>query len=255
MSRPCRTRILSIVCFIALLVHIPPANARHLKVYSPYELEGGELEVAYWLDAFLNTPLPTSGPFPRQHLLRHSAELAYGITDRLYGAVYFDFEQPTREGASQFTFVQYRFEAIYRLLDQHQYWPAVGLYAEYILPRRQYEHRDEIEFKLLLQSRIRDVLIRLNPVLEREFNDASRVQFGYESGLYWLARPTIRLGIEGFGNFGPIGSFPTTNFQSHSWGPAVKVKLGKIGWDLGMQFGWTDRSDYAVFKSILDYEF
>lgn len=245
--------IFALLCVISWLF-AEPAQARHLKVYSPYELEKGEFEVAYWLDAFLNTPLAQSGPFPRQHLLRHTAELAYGLSDRWYAGIYFDFEQPTRGGAEQFTFVQSRFETIYRLVDRSGFWPAVALYFEYILPRRQYEHHDEIEFKLLLESRVREFMVRLNPVLEHEF-EGSRVQFGYESGFYWFARPAIRLGVEGFGNFGTIGSFPTTNLQPHSWGPAVKFKLGKVGWDLGMQFGWTDRSDYAVFKSILDYEF
>jgi hypothetical protein len=240
---------------LSFLFISPFAHARHLKVYSPYELEKGELEAAYWLDVFVNTPLASSGPFPRQHLLRHTGELAYGLTDRWYGAFYLDFEQPTTGNSRQFTFVQYRFETIYRFLDQHDYWPALGLYAEYSLPRRQYEERDEVELKLLMQSRIRDFMIRLNPVLERQFNDDSNVNFGYENGLYWFVRPAVRLGIEGFGNFGPLGSFPTTNFQRHSWGPAVKFKIGKLGWDLGMQFGWTDHSDYAVFKSIVDFEF
>jgi hypothetical protein len=230
------------------------AEARHLKVYSPYALDQGETEIAYWFDAFLNTPLQTSGPYPREHLLRHTGEIAYGVTDRWSVEAYLDFENPTRDGAGQFTFVQYRFETIYRLLDRHDYWPAAALYVEYKLPRRQFERRDEVEFKLLLESRVSDFMIRLNPVLEREFNDASRVKFGYESGWYWFAKPSIRLGVEGFGSFGPIGSFPTTNLQQHSWGPAVKFKFGKIGWDLGMQFGWTDQSDYAVFKSILDFE-
>jgi len=27
-----------------------------------------------------------------------------------------------------------------------------------------------------------------------------------------------------------------------------------VGWDMGLQFGWTDRSDDLVFKSILDFE-
>lgn len=244
------------LCLFGLAWGGAPAEARHLKVYSPYALDKGEMEAAYWFDAFLNTPLSTSGSsFPRQHLLRHTAELAYGLTDRWSLEAYWDFEQPTQDGAQQFTFVQYRFETIYRLLDRHDYWPAVALYVEYTLPRRQYERRDEVEWKLLFESRVQDLMIRLNPVWEREFNDDSRVRFGYENGWYWFAKPSVRLGIEGFGNFGPIGSFPTTNFQSHSWGPAVKFKVGRVGWDLGMQFGWTDASDYAVFKSILDFEF
>jgi hypothetical protein len=245
--------VIALLCL--LTTTIGTVEARHLKVYSPDELERGELELAYWFDAFINTPLPDSGHFPRQHLLRHTAELAYGLTDRWYAGVYADFEQPTREGAERFNFVQYRLETIYRLIDQSRYWPAVGLYLEYVLPREQYEDRDELEFKLLLERRTRDFMIRLNPVFEQELNGGSRVQFGYETGFYWFMKTAIRLGVEGFGNFGPLGSFPTTNFQPHSWGPAVKFKLGKIAWDLGMQFGWTDRSDYVVFKSILDYEF
>ena len=245
--------------FLALLylltATIGTVEARHLKVYSPYELEKGELEVAYWFDAFINTPIPESGHFPRQHLLRHTAELAYGITDRWYAGIYADFEQPTREGAERFNFVQYRLETIYRLINQSTYWPAVGLYFEYVVPRESYEDRNEVEFKLLLERRTRDFMIRLNPVFEHHVNEGSRVEFGYETGFYWFLKAAVRLGIEGFGNFGPLGSFPRTNLQPHSWGPAVKLKFWKVGWDLGMQFGWTDRSDYVVFKSILDYEF
>ncbi len=248
-------RLFLFICF-GLMAWSADAEARHLKVYSPYALDKGELEAAYWLDAFVNTHEgETSGAtFPRQHLLRHTAELAYGLTDRWSAEVYFDFEQPTQNGAQQFTFVQYRFEPTIRLLVQRDYWPPIGLYVEYTLPRRQYERRDEIEWKLLLERRSRDFMVRLNPVWEHEFNDASRVRFGYENGWYWFAKPSVRLGIEGFGNFGPLGSFPTTNGQTHSWGPAVKFKFGRMGWDLGMQFGWTDASDYAVFKSIIDFE-
>jgi len=253
-------RRLSAVAFLLALLGLAPeapdAEANHLQVRTPYALDKGELEAAYWLDAFINTPVATSaGPFPRQHLLRHTAELAYGITDRWWVEAYADFEIPTRAGMEQLTLVSHRYETVYRFLDRHGFWPAAALYLEYKVPLRRFAHNDEVEWKLLLESRIEDFMIRFNPVWEREFNDASRVRFGYESGWYWFAKPSVRLGIEGFSNFGPIGSFPTTNFQQHSWGPAVKFKIGRVGWDLGMQFGWTDASDYAVFKSILDFEF
>src|SRR5881628_748703 len=136
-----------LLCLLELTLGTPTAEARHLKVYSPYALDKGEVEVAYWFDAFLDTPLTTSGPFPRKHLLRHTGELAYGLTDRWSLEAYLDFEQPTQGGSEQFTFVQYRFETIYRFLDQRDAWPAIALYVEYTLPRRQYEHRDEVESK------------------------------------------------------------------------------------------------------------
>jgi hypothetical protein len=248
--------IVILTCLLAMAVGASEAEANHLKVRNPYALDKGELEVAYWFDAFLNTPVATSaGAFPRQHLLRHTAELAYGITERWWVEVYADFENPTKAGSDQLTFVGHRYETVYRFLDRHDIWPAAALYLEYKIPQRRFEHNDEVEWKLLLESRVRDFMVRLNPVFERQFNDDSHVNVGYENGWYWFASPAVRLGVEGFGNFGPIGSFPTTNFQSHSWGPAVKFKIGPVDWDLGMQFGWTDASDYVVFKSILDFAF
>jgi len=248
--------IIMLTCLLALAAGALDAEANHLKVRSPYAMDKGELEAAYWLDAFLNTPIATSaGSFPRQHLLRHTAELAYGVTDRWWVEAYADFESPARAGSDQTTFIGHRYETVYRFLDRRDFWPAVALYVEYKIPQRRFEHNDEVEWKLLLESRVQDYMVRLNPVWERKFNDASRVRFGYENGWYWFAKPSVRLGIEGFGTFGPIGSFPTTNFQSHSWGPAAKFKIGSVGWDLGMQFGWTSASDFAVFKSIMDFEF
>ena len=98
-----------LLCLLGFVLVAPPAEANHLKVRSPYALEKGELEVAYWLDAFLNTPIATSaGPFPREGLLRHTAELAYGITDRWWVEAYADFEQPTQAGTRQLTFVGQR---------------------------------------------------------------------------------------------------------------------------------------------------
>jgi hypothetical protein len=245
-----------LLCLLGLTLGAPPAEANHLKVRSPYALDKGEMEVGYWLDAFLDTPIATSaGSFPRERLLRHTAELAYGITDRWWVEAYADFEQPTQGVREQLTFVRQRFETVYRFLDRQGYWPAVALYLEYKIPQRRFEPNDEVEWKLLLESRFEDFMIRLNPVWEREFNDASRVRFGYEHGWYWLAEPTVRLGVEAFGNFGAYGSFPTANNQRHSFGPAIKFKFGRVGWDVGLQFGWTDRSDTTVFKSILDFEF
>jgi len=81
-----------LLCLFELALWPPTAEARHLKVYSPYALDKGEAEVAYWFDAFLDTQLATSGPFPRERLLRHTGELAYGLTDRWSVEAYLDFE-------------------------------------------------------------------------------------------------------------------------------------------------------------------
>src|SRR5207247_8142448 len=118
------------------------------------------------------------------------------------------------------------FRSLYRFLDQRDAWPAVALYVEYELPRRQYVHRDEVEWKLLLEKRSQDFMVRLNPVWERVFNDASRVRFGYEHGLYWFASPSVRLRLEAFGNLGPLGSFPTATTHHTAFGPSINFQFG-----------------------------
>src|SRR5436309_7494669 len=91
-----------LLCLLELILGAPAAEARHLKVYSPYALDKGEAEVAYWFDAFLDTPLATSGPTPRKRLLRHTGELAYGLTDRWRQEAHLDFEQPTQGASARF---------------------------------------------------------------------------------------------------------------------------------------------------------
>jgi hypothetical protein len=52
--------LVMLVCLLGLAMWASDAEANHLQVRTPYALDKGELEAAYWLDAFLNTPLRTS---------------------------------------------------------------------------------------------------------------------------------------------------------------------------------------------------
>lgn len=52
--------IVVLVGLLGLALGASNAEANHLKVRTPYALDKGELEAAYWLDAFLNTLLRTS---------------------------------------------------------------------------------------------------------------------------------------------------------------------------------------------------
>ncbi len=240
-----------VVGLLVLGVSLSNARADHLYLHSPYDVEQGKMEATYWLDAILSTPIANFGPLPRKGLLLHTASLAYGLTERWSLEGFVDFVEPTREGKDQFTYLDSKAHTVYRVLDRQGYWPAVGLLAEYTLPRRQFIHSDRFESQLLTESRTDLWMIRLNPAVVA---DAQATKFGYAIGLYRFWQPTVRLGVESFSNLGPLRPSELAPLQ-HSVGPAVQFAWGKISWDLGIQFGLNSQSDYTAVKSYLDFHF
>jgi hypothetical protein len=247
-------RLIGWLVFAVLLVlgvSLSDARADHLYLHSPYDVERGKMEATYWLDAILSTPIANFGPLPRKGLILHTASLAYGLTERWSLESFIDFVEPTRDGKDQFTYLDSKVHTVYRVLDQQGYWPAVGLLAEYTLPRRQFIHSDRFEAQILTESRMDLWMIRLNPAVVA---DAQATKFGYAIGLYRFWQQSVRLGVESFSNLGPLRPSELAPLQ-HSVGPAVQFDWGKISWELGIQFGLNNLSDRTAVKSIIDFHF
>jgi hypothetical protein len=247
-------RVIGHLLFAGLLVlsiGLSDARADHLYLHSPYDVEQGKVEVTYFLDAILNTPIAHFGPLPREGSLFHTASLSYGLTDRWSLEGFVDFVEPTREGKDQFTYVDSKFHTLYRVLDREGYWPAVGFLVGYTVPRRQFSHSDRFEAQLLTESRSELWMIRLNPTI---LADAQVTKFGYEAGLYGFWQQTVRFGVESFSNLGPLRPSQQGLIQ-HSVGPAVQFEWGNISWDIGIQLGLNNLSDDVAVKSIIDFHF
>lgn len=246
--------VLGMMVFLFVMAFPISSEARHLKVYSPSGAEQGETELSYWTDYFIDTDLAESGDLKRGGLWRHSFELEYGVTDKWRIAYYADFEHQT-EGDDVFTYVQSRFETIYRLWDPGERLVDVGLYFEYEIPRSSFEEHDELELKVLLEKSLQDVMVRFNPVFAKEIDSSNGFEVGYETGVYYTALHTVALGVEAFGDFGQIRSISDLQEQNHSIGPTAIFHLGHFAWDVGFQFGVTDESDDVTLKSIIAFEF
>ncbi|HHZ83858.1 MAG TPA: hypothetical protein EYN60_07650 [Nitrospirales bacterium] len=243
------------VCVCVVLALPTTLHARHLKVYSPFGPELGELEVSYWTDTFAETDRDLSGNLDRDGLLRHSVELEYGLTDKWKIAYYADFEHQT-QGDDRFRYVQSRFESIYRLWDHDEQLFDAGLYVEFVAPRNSYDKHNEIEVKALLEKLVQDILVRFNPVFGREISSGDGFELGYETGWYYGGVfDAAWVGLEAFGSFGLIRSFERLRNQSHSIGPAALFNIGPLEFDTGFQFGLTNNSDDVVFKSVIAFEF
>lgn len=238
-------------CGLLLLAFCSPAEARHLKVYSPQTGAKGEIEFAYWLDYFAETDLPLSGlSMERDGLFRHTLEIEYGVTDDWTMALYGDWEDAVGETLK---YVQTRLESKHRLFRPGEQIVEATLYLEYAIPRHSYEEHHELEAKLLLQRAIGPLVVRLNPVVEQAIRGDEGFELGYEAGVYAAATPNITPGVEFFGALGPARNFDPRQMQQHSIGPVVKIRWGELTGEFGAQFGITRGSDDMVVKVIISF--
>ena len=144
------------------------------------------------------------------------------------------------------------FENVFDFIPSRR-WPVhFGAYAEY--ERNMAEGPDHIELKLLMQHVQGPVDLRFNIVTERETGDHSdnRWEFGYASQASYRVSPTLRLGVEGFGDTGFDDQLGDIDDYAHYWGPFARLRLTSVrDQQLSLQLGYLAGSGHADANSQL----
>lgn len=144
------------------------------------------------------------------------------------------------------------FENVFDFIPSRR-WPVhFGAYAEY--ERNMAEGPDHIELKLLMQHVRGPVDLRFNIVTERETGDHSdnRWEFGYASQASYRVSPTLRLGVEGFGDTGFDDQLGDIDDYAHYWGPFARLRLTSVrDQQLSLQMGYLAGSGHADANSQL----
>ncbi len=126
-------------------------------------------------------------------------------------------------------------------------WPVhFGGYAEY--QRNMSEVPDHIELKLLMQHVDGPLDLRFNIVTERETGDHSdnRWEFGYASQGSYRVSPSMRVGVEGFGDTGFDDQLGDIDDYAHYWGPFTRIRLASVrDQELSLQLGYLAGSGHA----------
>ena len=126
-------------------------------------------------------------------------------------------------------------------------WPVhFGAYAEY--QRDMGEAPNHIELKLLMQRVRGPVDLRFNLVTERETGDHSdkRWEYGYAAQGSYRVTPTLRLGVQGFGDTGFDDQLGDIDDYAHYWGPFAQVQLASVRErELSLQVGYLAGSGHA----------
>ncbi len=140
-------------------------------------------------------------------------------------------------------------------------WPVhFGAYAEY--ERNMAEGPDHIELKLLMQRARGPIDLRFNIVSERETGDHSdnRWEFGYAAQGAYRITPSLRVGVQGFGDTGFDDQLGDIDDYAHYWGPFTQVRLASVrDQALNLQIGYLAASGHAdadgQFRLQLEWSF
>jgi len=251
MQKKVKSRAMNVVVamlFMGFVFSIQPADALAKKVYSPI-VDKGEVELEYSLDYALD-----SDP-SKNTSARHQFELEMGVTERWQTAIYGDFRKKPNQG---FSYQGLKWENIYQLFEQGEYWLDAGLYVEYSRAKRVLNKPDAIELKVLLEKQFGMLIHTANLVFKREIgvNAGNKTGAGYTWRSKWRKMRVWEPAVEIYGSLGALGNLKPLAHQSHQIGPVFIGKLRHgFNYEVGYLFGLTSASDQGAMKVVLGYEF
>lgn len=248
--------------YIFYAVFLAPllSSAQFFKVYPYMTPEAGEKELVYWFSA-VNSDHHYSffgNQVDRNGLLAHSLELEYGISNKWTAGLYLDFEQPRGSELKHIKTKALMFHG--RFWEKGERPVDLGLYAEYILPRKGYNNSEQLEIKLILEKDLGFHTLILNPAFEKNISGEVEegVEFALNGAWYYKKSLKIQPGLEFYSGIGELYDPENLKNSKTYLFPAIDIIMGRHGrliWHTGAGFGLTDPADNFVFKSILSIGF
>ncbi|MCG6185953.1 hypothetical protein [Maribellus maritimus] len=236
-------------------------SAQFFKVYPYMTPEAGEKELVYWFSA-INSDHQYSffgKNVDRNGLMAHSLELEYGLSNKWTAGLYLDFEQPAGEQLKHIKTKALMFHG--RFWEKGERPVDLGLYVEYILPKKEYKDAEQIEIKIIMEKDYGFHTVVLNPTFEKNIAGPDvdeGVEFALNGGWYLKKSLTFQPGIEFYTKWGELAEMAPFNESKTYIFPAIDIIMGKHGrliWHTGAGFGLSDPADNFVFKSILSIGF
>ena len=137
----------------------------------------------------------------------------------------------------------------------------MGIYVEYILPRKGYKDSEQLEIKWILEKDLGFHTLVLNPTFEKNISGSSMeegVELAVNGGWYYRKSLKVQPGLEFYSKLGEMHGMEPFNKSKTYLFPSVDIIMGKHGritWHTGVGFGLTNPADNFVFKSIISVGF
>jgi hypothetical protein len=245
---------------LALLA--PTAARADFHIFSPYEIDLGELEIEHNGDAQFDRKPSNSGA------QSDTIELGTGLTSWWHSEIELGFDRDP--GFNQPTLLtQVVSENTFQLTEPGQYFADLGFYFEYgqSLTTGRHAGPNEVTFGPLIAKDIGRTTQTVNLFLTRELGpdqDTHGLDFSYAWQSRWNLWEPLSPAIELYGDAGVIGHSPKLSQQELLVGPVAVGALqlnalglgtgGKIKYEVGWLFGATDASPQGTLRWRLEME-
>ena len=186
-----------------------------------------------------------------------SIGLGYGVTERWFTEVYLKYNRAT--GTTEFDAIEW--ENKFQLTETGKYPVDLGMLLEIERPQDRTEGY-EVKFGPLLQTEFGKTQVNANLLFTRNYfaDFSNRTQASYQYQVKYRLKPTLHLGLQGFGEVGDWDHWSSRNEQSHRAGPAIfgKFNLGNrkaIKYNAAYLIGKTEAINSKTLRMQLEYEF
>lgn len=250
------------LCFISCTLSLQAqsfSETASYRVYGWETLRRGWVEAMVWNIGFLESDRSffwNEELHPKDQLFFHSAEVAYGVTDRFTVGAYGDFRNSPE---TNLRFFRFRAVARYRLFGAFSRVFRPTIYLEYYLPNAKSGESAELESRLILERDFNDFRLLLNPAVSFDLSGEDvkeGVNGNFYAGLYWRRYFFLQPGIEYYGRYGELQEWPNQSERPHLLFLNLTLQpTPGLKWELGGGKGLTSGSDDYIIKSILTYEF
>jgi hypothetical protein len=248
---------------LAALTLVLPLRARaDFHIFSPSEIDFGELEIEHNGDATFDRRPDNSGA------QSYTLEFGTGLTSWWHSEIEFGFDRDP--GFGQPTLLtQLVSENTFQLTEPGEAFADLGLYAEYgqTLTTGRHAGPNEITFGPLIAKDIGRTTHTVNLFLTRGFGpdqDAPGLDFTYAWQSRWNLWAPLSPAVEIYGDAGVIGRSPRLNQQQLIVGPVGVGSLnlhdlglghaGRLKYEIGWLFGATQASPNGTLRWRLEME-
>jgi hypothetical protein len=246
----------------ALLVLAPVAARADFHVFSPYEIDLGELEIEHNGDAVFDRRPDQRGA------TSYTAEFGTGLTPWWHSEIEFGFERPP--GSGQPTLLtEIVSENMFQLTEPGQYFADFGLFFEYgqSLTRGAAASSNQITFGPVIAKEIGRTLHTINLFFTRQLGPDQTSQgldFSYAWQSRWNIWEPLSPAIEIYGDAGTLGRSPKFSQQNLMIGPVGVGSLrlnqlglgkgGKLKYEIGWLVGATPATARGTLRWRLEVE-
>ncbi len=243
---------------VAIAMQFAPSTAQATDEIQVYNAEIAPLHT-FTLQQHLNyvwrgsTTPDFEGGIASDRTLNGTPELAYGVTDwyeiGLYAPFTFDSDGTFIPGG-----VKLRHLFVSPHAEQRNLFYGLNIELSYQTPRFA-QSPFAIELRPILGVRDKGWEFIVNPIVDASFGSSGALEFAPAARLARSVGGDVMLGVEYYGNVGPLGNFSTIDTQQHNLFGVIDFQAFGLDVNFGVGVGLTDASDAIITKLIVGRAF